>query len=734
MWGFLSFLWVAEFAFTTHDRVLAWLTVEAPVEAIGWGLCGCAIVTLSVRSHQLSTRLQQVQQDLADAKNQHQHLAATLQQAHHEQQATALTLTQQAQLTLENSQEQFRWVLQNLPIMLNAFDENGVLLVWNQACERTTGYRAAEVVGNPDAMNLFYPDRDYREQMMASWREQGNHYLDWEWNFTCKDGSVKPIAWSNLADQYPVPGWAWWGIGTDLSDLKQAQYEQQKVLDLFQTLFDRTPLVAIQGFDRQGVIHYWNETSSQLYGVSQAEALGHPIQDLLQFEKQPENFVKTLTEIAQTGIVKAPQKYYLNLPSGKIIWIYSVIVPIWQNGAITDFFCMDVDITEQQQAEAQIQQLNATLEAQNQNLEALVEQRTNELLTFINTLPDDIFVIERETMRMIFCNHSLIEKSKKAGQPNPQGQTIFEAYPENAPYFVAQNQEVFTTGQTLHVEEFLSLGNESIYVDTYKIPLKKSDGKIYALIGSSRNITELVEARQEIAKRTQQLEAINQELESFAYSVSHDLRAPLRHINGFVTALKVHLEHQQNCLDPKVEHYLEVIEHSSERMGQLIDGLLNLSRVGRRALTYQPVAIKSLVHQAIQLVEGSPHYSSTTQFTIQELPTVYGDTTLLQQVFTNLIDNAVKFSRSRNPAQIEIRCLPDQTILIKDNGVGFEMAYADQLFGAFQRLHKRTEFEGTGIGLAIVQRIMHRHGGTIWAESVVDQGTCFYLKFAPEVR
>lgn len=646
--------------------------------------------------------------------------------------ANDITAAKEAQLSLQASHQQFRSVLEHMPVMLNAFDENGVLLVWNQECERITGYTAAEVVGNPDALKLFYPDRDYRERMLADWRSRGHNYRHWEWQVTCKDGSVKAIAWSNVAAQFPVPGWGWWGLGADLSDLKQAQSEQQKALTLLQTLLEQNPLVAIQGFNRDGLIHYWNRASSQLYGIPASVAYGQYLQDLLQFERSPERFTQNLQELAQTQVVKAPQEYQLTLTSGRIIWIYSVIVPIRQKGEITDFFCLDVDITERKQAEAQIQQLNAILAAQNQNLEALVAQRTNELLTFINTLPDDIFVVDR-TMRTTFCNDMLKQKLRRAGYSDPQGHSIWESYPAaSAAYFIAQNQQVFDTGETLHIEEIFDLSGRPIYVDTYKIPLKQPDGEIYGLIGSSRDITELVEARQALAARSQQLEFINQELESFSYSVSHDLRAPLRHINGFVAALRQQLQQDSMLPDAKVSHYLQTIEQSSLRMGMLIDGLLNLSRVGRRPLRWQAIALTKLVAQAIQLVESSPHFQPTTQFIVGKLPTVRGDGSLLQQVFTNLIDNAVKFSQCRQPARIEIGCLPDQTIFIQDNGVGFDMIDADQLFGAFQRLHPRSDFEGTGIGLAIVQRIMHRHGGTVWVKSAVDQGTCFYLQFAGE--
>jgi PAS domain S-box-containing protein len=238
---------------------------------------------------------------------------------------------------------------------------------------------------------------------------------------------------------------------------------------------------------------------------------------------------------------------------------------------------------------------------------------------------------------------------------------------------------------------------------------------------------------QRVKQRTAQLEAANQELDSFSYSVSHDLRAPLRHISGFVAALQQRLEQTHSSTDPKITHYLEVIHNSSQKMGQLIDGLLTLSRLGRRQLTSYPVELGQLVETAVNHTQSLTDVSAPTllEFQVGSLPPVMGDATLLQQVFSNLIDNAVKFSRHSHPATIKIGSLADGTIFVQDNGVGFDMEHADQLFGPFQRLHSQQEFEGTGIGLAIVQRIIHLHGGTIWAKSQPGQGATFYLKLRP---
>ncbi|MCM1983781.1 PAS domain S-box protein [Lyngbya confervoides] len=249
-----------------------------------------------------------------------------------------------------------------------------------------------------------------------------------------------------------------------------------------------------------------------------------------------------------------------------------------------------------------------------------------------------------------------------------------------------------------------------------------------ALKQLNRTLEALVEERTaQLTHRTIQLEATNGELESFSYSVSHDLRAPLRHIHGFVSALRQQLDSHQALSDPKVVHYLQVIESSSHKMGQLIDGLLMLSRLGSKAMQSRPVVLRDLVDEAIALHQGYSETPPSVQFVIGALPIVEGDATLLQQVFSNLISNALKFSCHQPTPQVEIGTLADGTLFVRDNGVGFQMEYADKLFGAFQRLHAQADFEGTGIGLAICKRIIHRHGGRIWAESQLDQGTIFYF-------
>ncbi|MGD9010308.1 MAG: ATP-binding protein [Desulfobacteraceae bacterium] len=230
-----------------------------------------------------------------------------------------------------------------------------------------------------------------------------------------------------------------------------------------------------------------------------------------------------------------------------------------------------------------------------------------------------------------------------------------------------------------------------------------------------------------VLDRTAQLEAANKELEAFAYSVSHDLRAPLRHIDGFLELLQKKIE---TTLDQQDRHYMDAISDAANKMGLLIDDLLAFSRMGRHAMSYKKVDLANLAREVIGDLEPEAA-GRTIEWRIDDLPAVEGDAAMLRIVIANLIANAVKFTRPREKARIEIGSLPDQetetVIYVRDNGVGFDTAYADKLYGVFQRLHRAEEFEGTGIGLANVRRIITRHGGRVWAKGKPDQGATFFF-------
>ncbi|MCX5893368.1 MAG: GAF domain-containing protein, partial [Deltaproteobacteria bacterium] len=234
------------------------------------------------------------------------------------------------------------------------------------------------------------------------------------------------------------------------------------------------------------------------------------------------------------------------------------------------------------------------------------------------------------------------------------------------------------------------------------------------------------ELEQRVRERTAQLEAANREMEAFSYSVSHDLKAPIRAIDGFSKMLMV--EHAAQ-LDPKALRLLEVVRHNTGYMGQLIDDLLALSRLGRREIRKTRLDLAAMsVAVFNEIKAGNPE--RRVELTVQDLPSTYGDPSLIRQVLVNLLSNAFKFTNRSEIAVIEVggrRADGENVYYVKDNGVGFDMRYQEKLFGVFQRLHKQGEFEGTGVGLAIVQRILLRHGGRTWAEGQVGEGATFFF-------
>jgi PAS domain S-box-containing protein len=258
-----------------------------------------------------------------------------------------------------------------------------------------------------------------------------------------------------------------------------------------------------------------------------------------------------------------------------------------------------------------------------------------------------------------------------------------------------------------------------------------------AILETNNDITERKRREQEIStlneelgKRTAELEASNKELEAFAYSVSHDLRAPLRHMSGFTQLLQ---KHAASRLDEKSQRYVTIIQESAKRMGSLIDDLLAFSRIARAETHKEFVNLEQLAQDAISEVRQEAEGRKIV-WRVGALPAWYGDRSMLRLVLVNLISNAVKFTRSRPQAEIDIGCTDQEqgqvVVFVRDNGVGFDMKYVNKLFGVFQRLHPPEAFEGTGIGLATVQRIVHRHGGKVWAEGLVDQGAAFYFSLS----
>ncbi|HEX8703712.1 MAG TPA: ATP-binding protein [Myxococcaceae bacterium] len=342
---------------------------------------------------------------------------------------------------------------------------------------------------------------------------------------------------------------------------------------------------------------------------------------------------------------------------------------------------------------------------------------------------------------------------KIAGRPVPLGRPLREVLPELAAQTPLMEvlHNVLKTGQPFQGTEYMVKWDrqgtgrlEEGYFNLMYRPMRERDGHVSGVLSFAVEVTEQVLARRKqehlahelsqlnaqlehrVQERTAQLQEANRELESFSYSVSHDLRAPLRHITGFAQLLE---RRAGGKLDETSRGYLKTIISATQQGGTLVDDLLSFSRMGRAELRKKPVDLKALMEEVCHELQADVGGRSV-EWRVGELPHVEADPALLRQVVRNLLGNALKYTRPRPQALIEVgarEVAGEVEVWVRDNGVGFEMQYVDKLFGVFQRLHTVEQFEGTGIGLANVRRIISRHGGRTWAEGAVDQGATFHF-------
>jgi PAS domain S-box-containing protein len=282
-------------------------------------------------------------------------------------------------------------------------------------------------------------------------------------------------------------------------------------------------------------------------------------------------------------------------------------------------------------------------------------------------------------------------------------------------------------GETVNYDETLFVFGRAVPINFSLVPVRDECGRVAYLLAEGRDISALKRAEQALKLRTTELEAAVQELEAFSYSVSHDLRAPVRHIGSFSEMI---LADSSATLDTNSRQNLMIVRESARRMGRLIDDLLSFSRMARSELSQTTVDTARLVEAIVETLRRDAP-DRRVEWKIGPLPKARGDQAMLELVFTNLLSNALKYTHTREAAVIEIGVRPgadsETVFFVRDNGVGFDMKYIGKLFHVFQRLHRAEEFEGTGIGLANVRRIVHRHGGRVWAESAVDRGAIFFF-------
>jgi PAS domain S-box-containing protein len=494
-----------------------------------------------------------------------------------------------------------------------------------------------------------------------------------------------------------------------------------------------------------GTITAWNRGAEKIFGYSSAEAVGEPMTLLLPPERAEEE-ADILARISRGESVKHFDTVRVR-KGGKKIDVSVTISPMRDStGAIVGASKIARDITARKRAEGQLarqaQELVRRAEELAGSRQAL-ETQTLMLQSVLDSMGEGLIAADRQGRFLLWNDSANKLMGREASElPTEQWTPYYKVFlpdgitpcpPDRLPLVRALH------GESVQVELTVEHPDRAnrVFLEVTARPMKDNQGNLGGGVAVLRDITERKAAEREIQalnqdletrviERTAELKASNNELEAFTYSVSHDLRAPIRHISGFA---KILIENFRSSLPTEAHEHLQLIVQAAHRMGQMVDEMLKLARLGRQALTVKVTGLSTLVEDVITLlapeIEGRQ-----VEWKIGQLPFVECDPILMPQVFQNLISNALKYSRPRSPAVIEIGQTEkegEKVIFVKDNGVGFDMKYSDKLFGVFQRLHVAEEFEGNGIGLATVERIIKKHGGRVWVEAELDRGATFYF-------
>lgn len=642
---------------------------------------------------------------------------------------------QQFKRQLEESEDCLRQILQNMPVMLDAFDDTWKIIAWNQECERITGFSAQEVIQNPAIMERLYPNLAYREQMMTAWAKRGNNYRNWEWDITCKDGSTRTISWSNISDHFPVVGWAAWGIGVDVTGRKRVEAElrqlnaelEQRVIDRTLELQQQTRISQImldtigEGViiaDKQGRFLLFNPAAIQLLGLgatdippeqwSQTYGLFLPDTETL-FPSSELPLARALRGEAVDDVELFCRNS--NKPGGA--WVLCSSRPLKDEyGQLWAGVIVFHDITDRKQTE-----------------ETLF-RREREFRTLAENSPDVISRFD-PALRYVYVSPSV-----EVATGIPPAVFIGKTHQElgftenNIALWDTCVRQVFATGEAGLVEFSFPTPSGLRYYQSRVVPEVGRRDAIETVLVTSRDITEAKQAELELKQLTLKLEQSNQELQSFAYIASHDLKEPLRTTHNFCSLLKLKCK---ESLGEQGQDYIDRIQRATQQMQTLIDDLLTLSRVTTEAKPFAPVNLTHLLGQVVSSLDMQIQCTGG-RVELGKLPVLYGDVTQLSQLFQNLISNGLKF-HGQSPPLVKIysanviQASGEQSyqILVEDNGIGFEEHYQKRIFNAFERLHGRNEFEGTGIGLAICRKIVERHGGNITAQSALGLGATFII-------
>jgi PAS domain S-box-containing protein len=630
-----------------------------------------------------------------------------------------ITDRKQAEAELQQSEELFRLLMESVrDYAIIILDPTGHVVSWNTGAEHIKGYRAQEIIGKH--FSRFYRDTDVQngkpEQELAIAREQGQ-FQEESWRVR-KDGSLfmADVTISPLFNRVgELRGFV--KLIRDITERKKAEEALSQSEALYHRLFENM----LNGFayckmlfdqeNPQDFIYLEvNRSFEMLTGLK--DVTGKKVSEVIPGlrESDPELF-KIYGRVALTGIPETFENFVEPLKMWFSISVYS---------PQKEYFVAVFDvITDRKQAEEVLQKAHDDLEIQVQQRTAALSEANLLLQTLLDNMPDQIYF---KDPRSRFIKNSRAQTKALGLSDSSQvvGKTDFDFFP-HAQQSYDQEQEIIRSGDPLidFEEHVIWPDGRETWVSTTKVPLRDPEEKIIGTMGISRDITD--RKRNEDALRK-----ARDELEAFSYSVSHDLRAPLRGIDGWSQAL---LEDYGTLLDEQGQEYIKRVRSETQRMGELIDDMLQLSRITRAEMHTERVDLSALARSiAARLQDGEPQRHIV--FKIQDGLSARGDAHLMEVVLTNLLSNAIKFTGKIQDAHIEfgqIEIKSEQAFFVRDNGVGFDMTYAKKLFVPFQRLHKASEFPGTGVGLATVQRIIHRHGGRVWAESAVDKGATFFF-------